>query len=241
MDRPRTRRLPKASDLVVTALRERIIARRLPVGAQLPSETDLMAEHQVGRVTVREALRLLERDGLIEVRRGTKGGIFVRHPEIHQVSEVITLLFGVNETTLREFVEFRQLVEPTAAALAATNISPEQREQLARMVADDEDLIRVPDLHVLVAEATGNGVLAVALNALHHPFGEHFRPSKINSDHMRETSAAHSKIARLILEGDADGARRAMSVHIDAYRDYLEREELLDEPIIPEHSEWPVA
>lgn len=241
MEKPRTRRLPKASDLVVTALREHIISRRLPIGAQLPSETELMSEYQVGRVTVREALRLLERDGLVEVRRGTKGGIFVRHPEIHQVSEVITLLFGVNETTLREFVEFRQLVEPTAAALAASNITAEQRDQLSRMVDDDEDLPRVPDLHLLVAEATGNGVLAVALNALHHPFGEHFRPSKINSEHMRATSAAHSKIARLILEGDADGARRAMSVHIDAYRDYLDREDLLDAPIIPERSEWPVA
>src|SRR5699024_3756987 len=115
----RSRRLPKVSDLVVSALRERIINQQLPVGSRLPSEAELMEELNVGRVTVREGLRLLERDGLLEVRRGTTGGNFVRHPDIEQVSESISVLLGIRGTRLREFVEFRQLVEPEAAALAA--------------------------------------------------------------------------------------------------------------------------
>lgn len=238
--RARPRRLPKASDLVVSGVRRHIITRRLPVGAPLPSESELMAEYGVGRVAVREAFRLLERDGLIEIRRGVNGGVFVRHPDISQVSEVISLLFAVKNTTLREFVEFRQLVEPAAAAHAAKNISAEQREQLAVILRVDEDLAHVPDLHLLVAEATGNGVLALALNALRHPFQEHFRPGRIDAGHMRETSAAHAKIAKRILAGDASGAQRAMTVHLAAYRDYLERENLMEEPIIPP-STWSAA
>lgn len=241
MNTTRPQRLPKASDLVVTGLREHIISRRLPIGAQLPSESDIMVEYQVGRVTVREALRLLERDGLIEIRRGTKGGIFVRHPEIGLVSEAISLLFAVKETTLREFVEFRRLVEPTAAALAAQNIDSRQREELTRIVETQDDLTHVPDLHLLVAESSANGVLAVSLCALHHPFAWHFRPKQISSGQIRETAAAHRKIARLILDGDAGGAKDAMSVHLDAYWAYLDGEDLLDKPIIPERSEWTVA
>ncbi len=229
----RSRRLPKVSDLVVSALRERIINQQLPVGSRLPSEAELMEELNVGRVTVREGLRLLERDGLLEVRRGTTGGNFVRHPDIEQVSESISVLLGIRGTRLREFVEFRQLVEPEAAALAAQHRDAEHAEALARIEEGDHELAHVPDLHLLIARATGNGVLAIALNALHHPFSEHFRPTRIGHDEMALTSAAHAKIARLVRAGDADGARAAMQAHLDAYRDWLDQEGLLEEPIIP--------
>ncbi|GAB3708831.1 FadR/GntR family transcriptional regulator [Mariniluteicoccus flavus] len=229
-------RLPKASDLVVQGIRHAVIANRLPVGTRLGSEVDLVETYGVGRVAVREALRLLERDGLVELRRGIQGGIFVANPNIQQVSEVISLLFGVRGTTLREFVEFRQIVEPNAAALAAERIDDEQRVRLERSLDGPDDLAHVPDLHVMVADAAGNGVLSVALNALHHPLGEHFRPAQIQPSHLAATAAAHTKIARRILEGDADGACRAMEVHLEAYRDYLVREGLIDEPIIPVES-----
>jgi len=228
-----SRRLPKASDIVVHALRDRIINQRLPLGTRLPSEVALMEELQVGRVAVREGLRLLERDGLVEVRRGSTGGVFVRHPEIDQVSESISVLLGIQGVTLREFVEFRLIVEPAAAALAAERVGEEHHEALRTIEQGDTELSRVPDLHLLVAEATGNGVLAVALNAMHHPFSEHFRSNRIQPSHMTETSAAHAKIARLVRQGEVEGARKAMTVHLDAYAAYLDSEGLLDEPIIP--------
>lgn len=231
------RRLPKASDLVVDALRDRIINQRLASGTRLPSEVDLAQELHVGRVAVREGLRLLERDGLVEVRRGNTGGIFVRHPEIEQVSEAISVLLGIQGSTLREFVEFRQLIEPAAAALAAERALAEHAEALVTIEQGDTELARVPDLHLLIAEATGNGVLAIALGAMSHPFSEHFRSNQILPSHMNETSAAHAKIARKIRLGDVDGARRAMTVHLDAYASYLEHEGLLDEPIIP-RGQW---
>ncbi|MBC2932089.1 FadR/GntR family transcriptional regulator [Nocardioides sp. zg-1228] len=226
-------RIPKASDIVVSAVRERIIVHRLAEGTALPTETEMMAEYGVGRVTVREALRLLEHDGLIEVRRGVHGGVFVRHPQVRQVSDVVSLVFAMRNTTLREFAEYRQLVEPAAAELAARNISEEQRTALRGLVEQESGLGQVQDLHQLVAEATGNGVLGTALNALHHPFQEHFRPGKIHASHLAETAASHRKIAERILAGDGAAARRAMAVHLEAYRAYLEREDLLEEPIIP--------
>lgn len=226
-------RLPKASDVVVLRVREQIVSQRLPEGAQLPSEAELMHLHGVGRVAVREALRLLERDGLIEVRRGAHGGIFVSHPQIRQVSDAVALLFAMQNTTLREFVEFRQLVEPAAAAKAAENLTGQHRSDLARLLEGEEVLERVPDMHLLVAEATGNGVIAVSLNALQGTFGGHFRRGQIDAGHMQETSAAHRKIISRILAGDGSGAERAMRVHLAAYRHYLETENLLDEPIIP--------
>jgi GntR family transcriptional repressor for pyruvate dehydrogenase complex len=230
-----SRRLPKASDLVVSAVRQRILTERLPVGHRLPSETELMEEYGLGRVTVREALRLLERDGLIEIKRGPGGGIYVRHPDITQVSEAISLLFSVQKVTLREFIAFRQLVEPAAAALAAVHAAEEQREAILQAAeAEENQLGPVVDLHVLIGESTGNGVLSLVLQALHRPMAVHFRSDKISKRDVEVTTKAHRKIAELIAAGNAEGAERAMRRHLDAYAHYLEEVGQIDEPIVPE-------
>ncbi len=230
-----SRRLPKASDLVVSAVSQRILTERLPVGHRLPSETELMEEYGLGRVTVREALRLLERDGLIEIKRGPGGGIYVRHPDITQVSEAISLLFSVQQVTLREFLAFRQMVEPGAAALAAVHATDEQREAILQAAeADQPEFGPVVDLHVLIGESTGNGVLRLVLQALHSPMAAHFRSDKIHEHHRTETMKAHRKIAEVIASRDAAGAERAMKRHLDAYARYLEEVGLIDEPIVPQ-------
>jgi GntR family transcriptional repressor for pyruvate dehydrogenase complex len=230
-----SRRLPKASDVVVNAVRQRILTERLPVGHRLPSETELMEEYGLGRVTVREALRLLERDGLIEIKRGPGGGIHVRHPDISQVSDAISLLFSVQEVTLREFLAFRQLVEPSAAALAAVHATDEQRQKILQSAeADQAQLSPVVDLHVLIGESTGNGVLGLVLQALHSPMAVHFRSDKIRKHDVEGTARAHRKIAQAIAAGNAAGAERAMKRHLDAYASYLQEVGLIDEPIVPQ-------
>ena len=85
-------RLVKASDAIVDGIRDRILNERLPVGSPLPSESDLMADYGLGRVTVRERLRLLERAGIVSIRRGPGGGVFVGTPDLHRLSEVLTCL-----------------------------------------------------------------------------------------------------------------------------------------------------
>lgn len=227
-------RLPKASDAVVEGLRRWIISRNLPVGHQLPGEIELADRYGVGRAAVREALRLLERDGLVQVRRGVRGGIFVRHPEIGQVGDVVSLLFATRGTTIGEWVDFRLLVEPAAAELAATHASGAQRDELAAAIDPTAavDLPHVPDLHIVIAEASGNGVLAIALGAMRASFDEHFRPNRISDSDLSATDAAHRKIARRIIAGDGPGARRAMTVHLNSYRDYMREQGLLTEPFI---------
>lgn len=228
-----TSRIPKASDLVLTRLRERIINESLPVGHRLPSEAELAAELGVGRVAVREAFRLLERDGLIEVRRGVHGGVFVRHPDLSQVSDVISLLFATRGTSIAEWVDFRLLVEPAAAELAAAHATDEQREVLQLHAEGAElELADVPDLHMVIAEASGNTVLATALAALHRPFSDHFRPRLISEEDLHATAAAHRRISERILTGNGPAARRAMTRHLEAYRDYMVARGLLDQPLI---------
>lgn len=226
-------RIPKASDMVVTGLRNRILSEHLPVGHRLPSELELVDEFGLGRATVREGLRVLEREGLIEIKRGPTGGISVRHPDIGQVSDAISVLFALRGVTLREFLEFRQMVEPTAARSAARLATTEQRDAIIASAEKSTLLSNVADLHVLIGEASRNGVVTTVLQALHTPFVAHFRTPKIDESDRTGTLKSHQRIAQAIADGNEDEAERAMRVHLQAYADYLERAELIDEPIIP--------
>lgn len=226
-------RIPKASEIVASAIHSRIVSEQLAVGVRMPSEPELMEQFGVGRATVREALRLLEHDGLIDIRRGVNGGNFVRHPDIKQISKTMSLLFGTKKATLREFLEFRMLIEPAAAKMAADNSTPEDLGMMEPVAAVGNKLEHVPDLHMLIANASGNRVLSVMLNALHHSFGAHFRRNHIRDDQLLETQAAHKKIARQIVKRNSDGAAKAMQIHLEAYGQYLKENNLLDAPIVP--------
>lgn len=233
----RGRPLPKASDVVVQALRQRILSERLPVGHRLPSEAELMDDLGLGRATIREGLRLLERDGLIEIKRGPGGGITVRHPDISQVSDAVSVLLNLRNVTLREFLAFRQMVEPAAAGMAAIGATPEQRAAISQAADSDGQLGSIVDLHILIGTSTGNGVLAILLQALHSPFVEHFRVKMIQDEHRLGTIKAHQRIAELIQAGDAEGAERAMRRHLDAYAEFLESTGLIDQAVVPGH-DW---
>jgi GntR family transcriptional repressor for pyruvate dehydrogenase complex len=193
-----------------------------------------METHGLGRVTVREAVRVLERDGLVDIKRGPTGGIFVRHADIRQVSEAMKLLFSFSDTTLGEFADFRMLVEPRVAAMAAENATEEQRVRLRQI--GDLDLHRAggsADLHSMLAEACGNGVFALVLQGLHVPLEQHIRRDQVTDAHITDTERAHAKIARAVVAGDCAGAEKAMIKHLTAYTAYLEHTGLKDAPIVP--------
>lgn len=229
----RVSRIPKASDVVVRELRDRILSERLPEGHRLPSETELLDQFNLGRATIREGLRLLERDGLIEIKRGPGGGVTVRHPDISQLSDAFAVLFAVQSVTLREFLEFRLMTEPETAALAAERATADERAAITLAAVESPDFGRVVDLHVQIGMASGNGVVSNVLQALHAPFNAHFRQSLVGKEHIEGTVRAHTRIAQHISAGQGEKARRAMEVHLHAYADYLEQQNLLDDPIVP--------
>lgn len=226
--------IPRASNVVVEAVRDWILSEHLQSGYKLPSEVEMMDMYGLGRTTVREAIRLLESEGLVEVKRGPAGGTFVRHADIRQVSQALTLLFSFRNTTLQEFVEFRRLVEPEMAALAADNATDEQREEILKVGTGHlASAGGSADLHNLVAEACGNGVLNLLMEAMQVPLARHFRPEHISEQNVIGTEVAHTKIAELIAEGSVERARRAMARHLDAYAAYVADEGLRDEPLVP--------
>ena len=217
---------------MIEELRSEILDQKLPIGTRLPSELELAERFGLGRVTIREALRALEHEGLVDIRRGPNGGNFVHHADIAQVSSALALLFNFRGTTLGEFAEFRLLVEPRVAYLAARHASADQRQELDEIGSGDFDSTRSTEVHDLIAESCGNDVLEFIVKAMSDSLNRHFRTELISQSDNESTAQAHSKIARLISAGDCAGAQRAMEVHLQSYRDYLIEQKLDGETII---------
>jgi GntR family transcriptional regulator, transcriptional repressor for pyruvate dehydrogenase complex len=170
---------PKACEEVAAQVRTAILAGRYTPGDRLPSTRDLCARFRVSRLPVLEALRVLESSGLVEIRRGARGGVFVRQPDTRPIDVSIDLVASMNGLTLSELAEFREVVESRNAYWAAQRGSGDAIRELRSAVDSAVRLARDPgaawekflaldaQFHAKVAEAGGNRLsMAVSMGIM---------------------------------------------------------------------------
>jgi DNA-binding FadR family transcriptional regulator len=162
---------------VVDQIRAVMLDGRLEPGARLPNERELCAQFGVGRSTLREALRTLEAQGVIEVRLGVTGGIFAARPDASAAGSALAAMLQFGGATATEFAEFRATFEAENAAWAARRRTADDVETLTAIAAAAADLaargrswhdVVSVDVrfHEQVARATGNGIRVAILTAL---------------------------------------------------------------------------
>jgi GntR family transcriptional regulator, transcriptional repressor for pyruvate dehydrogenase complex len=231
----RDRTPPKASALLADEIRASILGHGLAAGSVLPSEAELVRDSGLGRATVREALRLLEAEGLILIKRGPQGGISVRRPDLSRLSNSIAPILTLTASPLRDLFFFRKAVEPAAAELAAKTAGDEQRQRLIELAGHREGAgySNEVDFHVMVAECAGNELVRALLAVPHDLLRMHLEGEAITEEDVREANDAHRAIARAIAAGDGDRARRAMQRHLESFETRMERQGRLDQPIVP--------
>ena len=154
---PISLRNPRAAEVVARELRRQIVRGELPAGHALPSESALTEQFEVSRPTLREAFRVLEHEGLVEIRRGVRGGARVRAPDENLVSNYAGLLLQYRGTTIADLFGARAALEAPAARMLAAR--PSRKEIVKRLGAETEehanDLAnpaRAPAFHRLVVE-----------------------------------------------------------------------------------------
>jgi GntR family transcriptional repressor for pyruvate dehydrogenase complex len=123
-------RSPKTAELVAQTLRRMVVDGQLKDGDFLPFEADLMTHFKISRPTLREAVRVLESDRLVEVRRGSRTGAKVRVPGPEIVARPAALLLAISATTLGDVMTARVGIEPYAARLLAEGGTEAAREEL---------------------------------------------------------------------------------------------------------------
>lgn len=187
-------------------------------GEQLPPERELAARFQVSRASVRDALRMLELAGWVEIRQGDgtrvaqAAGSFGRR-----------LLSRLHEPAfVAELFELRRVLEPAAAALAAQRAGAEEFAKLERLLLRQQEaredrytFVELDlDFHLALAEASRNTALCEVLRLL----GGELRQTRLSATAQRfqpeSTIAEHRRILEAVRRGSAEQAERAMLEHL---------------------------
>ncbi|BBZ59123.1 FadR/GntR family transcriptional regulator [Mycolicibacterium monacense] len=173
-------RSPKTAELVAHTLRKMIVDGQLKDGDFLPYEADLMAHFQVSRPSLREAVRVLESDRLVEVRRGSRTGAKVRVPGPEVVARPAGLLLALSGTSLTDVMTARIAIEPYAAGLLAENGSQQAHRELQRLIDEIPTAWETgglaaasTELHRRLVELSGNATLTMIAGMLHEIFEKH--------------------------------------------------------------------
>jgi GntR family transcriptional repressor for pyruvate dehydrogenase complex len=219
-------KVPKASDVLAHELRERILTGEFAEGMGLPAERDLVTQTRMSRTTVREALRILEVQGLIRIKAGRTGGAFVQQPGEEAMASTVNLLIRGRQIRLAALLETREALEPFCARLAALNRTDADLIDLDaanRVIADASgDLAQFlganVEWHVAVARASHNEILSGLMMALSRAiYAATEDESFVDVDVRRTAVRAHATITTAIREQDADAAARRMTRHVHSY------------------------
>jgi GntR family transcriptional regulator, transcriptional repressor for pyruvate dehydrogenase complex len=223
-------RVPKASDVLADHLRQRILDGELSPGEMLPAERLLAEQSRLSRTAVREALRILEIEGLVATKPGRNGGTVVRRPDGDAVARSLDVFIRGRRVRFQSVLEAREQIEPICAELAAGRRSAAELERLQRVTEQVEALREdVPaflsanvEWHLEVARASGNELLAAFMLALAKAVRAATDIDDFNSEAVRDAALkAHRRVLEAISAQDEAAARRAMHRHVRAYREQV--------------------
>ena len=221
-----------ACELAVEQLRRAIHLGRFLAGDKLPPERELAKQRGVSRTTVRDAVKILERDGLVQSKRGAAGGLSV----LEQKTAGGGQPFAARLKEIEAIYDYRLAIECAAARLAAARRRKSDLAALGRQVelmgelaaGDTRELANVSrfmaadsEFHLNIARAARNAYMLSAIEearaAMFRPIGAVFRRLEDNAN------AYHEALFAAIEAGDADAAEAAMRAHLRASRDDIER------------------
>lgn len=235
LHREAKRGLSTVSHTLANKLQEGILNGEFSVGSSLPSERHLMAQYDCGRASVREALRVLRGQGLIEVRRGRKGGWFVSNPSQDPIVQSLDRLINGAAFRWVDLVNAREAIESAAAVQAAESPNPEKLEALRRASEDCEqsvyDMPAFVDAnlrwHMALAEASGNPLFVAFLTSISKAMHQATELEEFDASVRKAVVGIHWQIYAAVRDGDVDAARRRTLRHLGAYRHKLESVDLL--------------
>jgi DNA-binding FadR family transcriptional regulator len=224
--------LPKMANMVAADLREQIIQGVLNAGDPLPPEDQLMEHARVARTTVREALRILESEGLLVVRRGARGGARIRTPSVSNVARYIGLVLQCEGATLRDVYDARLMLEaPAAGLLARADDRGDIVSALREALADEEEVLDNPvelsraygRFHQLLVQLSGSQtfeVLTGVSNRIIQAQADRYMSSRGSQpERRRATDAAHrahERLVDLIAAGATQDAEELWRKHLAA-------------------------
>lgn len=210
----------RASEEVALQIEAAIMDGRLGPGERLPSEREMQAQFGTGRGVIREAIKTLKQKGLLEVRKGAKGGAYIRQLEVSNVSESLTLFLKQHPLDPENLIEFRETMDRSITTLAMAHASEEEKQRLLEEALRLETMLRAkePDLdaageldrqlNILLARMSRNPLYEWVMRALQMGFSSHDYALYQDPVYREKAAANWSDTARTIA---ANQPMRALS------------------------------
>jgi len=223
---------------VVEQIQEAIFDGRLETGQILPAERELKAMLNVSRGTLREALRVLEQKGLIEIKLGVGGGSVVKAVDTEQISESLGLLIRSQKVSLNHLAQFREDVEGIIAAHAAQLRSKKDIKKLKQLQAEALQCVDGgqsqrnafitidKQIHMTMAEITGNPIYISVLHSIHDNIHRYYdRFLSMEDPELQENYQDLCNIIDAVENSQVERARELAQHHVKRFNQYMKKRE----------------
>ncbi|RJX32267.1 MAG: FadR family transcriptional regulator [Desulfarculus sp.] len=215
---------------VSASIKELILDGTLKVGDRLPAETQLAQQFNVGRQTIREALRLLELSGFITVQRGGGGGTIIKDTILRRISDLFIDAFRMRRVGIAAITQARLEVERVILDYALNNAGPEDLQKLRANVGQAQKVIQAGRLateanaqfHGLLAKATGNPVFVMVLESIMAVHLDFLTRVPATLETSAKVVKAHEELVEAIAARDRERAHRLLGSHLQEVRDRLQ-------------------
>lgn len=212
-------------------IRSRVSRGELRVGDKLSSERDLAEQYGASRAAVREALRDLERAGVIELRKGPKGGTYIRLADSDLVTQSLNDVISFGSVSIASLTESRTIVMAAVVRLACERGTEADFDRLDESISLTERLgregdldarrVQLLDFYRLLGQAARNEVLVILVSSLTHLVLQLMAAYNVG---LRPTTAqTHRKIVRSLRRRAADEAVALMAGHLDKLHAYFRK------------------
>lgn len=226
-------KMGRAGEDVALQIEAAILGGKIQPGESLPSERELRDQFQTGRGVIREAMRALKEKGLIEIRKGAKGGAFVKAAEVKNASESLALFLKQQAVDPEYLVEFRESLDRTIALLAAARADAEEKEWLERDAeklasllnsrkSDMSALVEMDrDLNIRLARMSQNPIFEWVMRAIQLGFSSHDHALYAHPTYRAETVANWRETTRHIAANEPMKALSSVARHYILLRNCL--------------------
>ena len=221
---------------VVDQIEEAILSDRLKAGDRLPSERALTGEFQTSRRTLREAMRVLEQKGLIEIKTGSKGGAFVADHSSDRMRESLSLLIRKKKIPYESLVEFRGELEGAIAALAAQRATAKDLLALRGLLqqaqgaaqdglgSSEQFNSQETALHLYLGQVCRNPLYDAILRTIHEVLvSPSFQFLTVDEEYLLQAYQDWVGIVKAVEKKQASRARALMRDHLERFSRYHHR------------------
>ncbi|KUI09640.1 GntR family transcriptional regulator [Mycolicibacterium acapulense] len=229
-------RQPRVAEIIAARLRDDILSGRLKEGDVLPSQDGLLAEFGVSPPALREAIHILETEGLISVRRGNMGGAVVHQPSADRTAHMISMVLQARSATPADVSGALLHLEPICASMCAarsdrmTEVVPHLEDEIQRQIDDFDDPSRyVPNarrFHETIVSRCGNEPMILLIGSLEliwsahesSVWGDETGADPMNDKTMRAALRDHQRLLDAIRDGNQARAARLAADHLAVAR-----------------------